>query len=430
MTADILALIIALLFSAFFSAAETAFTSLSDIQIKILQVRFYVRGIIFSYLMNHSSLLLSTILIGNNAANFIFSVISTTLTLKLFNNNALALVTGIMILFTLVFGEITPKQLALQYNQQYISIILVPLYIMFIVLRPIAYVLSIFSKIFFRSLISNDISQISNLSHEHFIKLFYQARSVGMIKSTNVSMITKMLSISALPIDQIITHRTEISSLSSKHSIHQAHQIILELPFSQFPVYEKDDKEHVIGVVYRMDIISHMNFHDSISTIMHAPLFLTEHNSIEEVLQMFRTHTESIAIVLDEYGGLKGLVSVNNIVSYLLNFSNTKITNTSSLTNNTCVKLDKLRYLIEASVNMSTISDIVGVPLNSEIESRTLGGYLQETLGELPDSRQKIDTPYGKMLVAGTKDNRIISVMWHPDEHTIAQLEEVLHKDT
>lgn len=409
-----IALCITLLCSAFFSAAETAFTALSDMQIRILQARYPIRGKLLFFLHTHSSLLLGTILVGNNAANFIFSVVSTALTLELFGNKALAIMTGIMILLTLIFGEITPKQLAFRHNQQYITLFIFPLFCFFILFSPLAYVLGVFSKIFSKSITDNNKNTVSELSKEHFIKLFYQARATGVLDTDNVHMITRILSISELTITQIITHRTEIISLASHTTIQDARESIKDSTYSYFPVYHNDDTEHIIGIVEYKDIQSFTATPSSpITDSMSLPIFITENKTIEKVLEIFQKSEITFAVVLDEYGGLEGIVTLTDIIYYICNL--TQPSYLDSKESSKWITVDENSYLIDGTTEINKLAEIVGIPPEAHIESKTVGGYLQQHLSELPAIKKTINTVYGTMQVIKIKNNRITSILWIPN---------------
>lgn len=420
----IIILVITLFSSGFFSAAETAFTSLSELQVKLLHARYPLRGKAINYLYNHSALLLGTILIGNNASNFIFSVASTSLTLTLFGSHALAIMTGIMIFIILVFGEITPKQIALQFNQQFMIMAILPLFLCFVLLRPLSLLLSVFTKIFSRPLMKKNIDQMSGISKEHMFKMFYLARMSGAISHKHVSMVTRMLSISEHTIEQIITHRTDIISISSRMTIQDARKFVKNCPYNNLPVYKDDLKEQIIGIVETKDIESvYQKPTTYITEIITWPLCTNINKTIEEVLDLMQQTNVELAIVLDEYGGLKGMITLHDIIGYIFSSKEALWSHKEKSKINHWVKIDGNRYMINGITPLNDLAEYVGISIQQEnIESKTIGGYLQEQLKGLPSLHDKVTTEYGELEVNRIKHNRITSILWTPPKMHTPQL--------
>lgn len=407
---SLLILIALVVLSAFFSAAETAFTSLTNMQINIIKTKYPRRGKWIGHLYKNLDLLLSTILIGNNAANFIFSVQITRIILALFGVQILAIMTGLMIFVILIFGEILPKQVAIQYNQKYITTFIVPLLIWHYIFFPIAYVFSLFTKRR-NTQGANNNTYLSKLSTDQFISLFYQARDTGALETDNVRMITRVLSISQIDINQIAIHRKDVVSISSNMDMQTIQTYINEKDMRYFPVYKDNDKEHIVGILDRRDIYTMQN-NATIENIMKMPIFITEHKHIDAVLNTLRSNDETMAIILDEYGGLQGIVTIDDIISYIFDaLESSDISHTDHIKNN-IVYISKHRYVLTGKAEISDICEIAGIPMDTQIESRTISGYLSEITGEPPVLNQDIQTPYGTMHILEITHHTINSVLW------------------
>lgn len=406
---SLLMLIVLLLLSAFFSAAETAFTSLTNMQINIIKAKYQLRGRLVGHLYKKPHLLLSTILVGNNAANFIFSVQITSITLALLDFQILAIISGIMIFVILIFGEIIPKQVAIQFNQQYIVIFIVPLLVFHYIFFPIAYILSLFINRSKNQEKNN--AYLSKLSTDQFITLFYQARDTGSLEADNVRMITRVLSISQIDIDQIAVHRKEVMSVSSTMETADIKAYIKAKNISCLPVYKDKNKEHIIGILTMQDIYT-MQDNARIETIMKTPLFITEHKHIDEVLDILRNNHETMAIILDEYGGLQGIVTIDDIISYIFDALESSDIAHVNHHQKDIMYISKNRYLLKGRAEINDICEIAGMPMDTQVESRTISGYIAEITGELPTLNKSIDTPYGKMSILEITHHNITSVLW------------------
>lgn len=412
MIQGIILLFIMLLMSAFFSASETAFTSLSNTQITLIKARYALRGRLLHHLYKNPSLLLGTILIGNNTANFILSAEVTKLTLELFGSASLAFSTGTVIFIVLIFGEITPKQLAIQFNQHFINIFIFPICFFYYLFFPLAYVLSVFSNLFKTDTASPN-SYLSKLSTEHYMNLFYQARDMGSLEIEKVHMLTRVLSISDLPVYQISTHRTNIMSISSKLSIQEIQECVQETEYHFIPVYEGDDQEHIIGILDVHDF-THNDIKD-MQDIMMEPIFVTENKHVEDVLEILRKNNRQIAIVLDEYGGIQGIVTLEDIISYIFDERDLEKNGNDSNIDGDMIKIAKNQYVLKGATPLNDIVEITGITLSKDIESSTISGYLAELTGDIPSYNQKVETPFGIMKILETHKNRIISVLWITD---------------
>ncbi len=385
---------LSLLFSAFFSAVETAFVALTSMQAKILKSRYPFRGKMIEFLQNHKPIFISAMVAGNNAANVVFSVFATRYTLLVFGEQAVFVATILIILSMLIFGEIPPKQIALQYHMQFLIAFAPLLCVFFILLWPVAQFFSFFSMMVQIFSKNKNVHAMESISQEHLLHFLYQMRFIKNIPQEKTRRITRTLMLSDVSVENIMTHRKDVFSLSSDTSIGEASQKLAHTFYTRIPVYEHDDVEHIIGFVYASDIFNRLlenNITMQIKAIMRKAVVLQESNSVEDALAIFERQETQFAIVIDEYGGLAGLLVYTDISAYVLNMHHSNSSHyTSSFDGGEFLKKDKHIiedekhenvFFVHGEAPLSEVEEIARVTLENRGESHTIGGYLSEYTG-------------------------------------------------
>lgn len=390
----LIGIFLSLLFSAFFSATETAFVALTSMQGKVLKSRYPLRGRIIEFLQDHKSTCISAMVAGNNAANVVFSVVATRYTLVVFGEQAVFFATILIILSMLIFGEIPPKQIALQYHMQLLVASAPLLFVFFIVLWPAAQFFSFFSMMVRVFSKNKDVHVLETISQEHLLHFFYQMRFIQNIPQEKTRRITRALMLSDISVENIMTHRKDIFSFSADTTMRGAAQKLTDTFYTRIPVYENDDVEHIVGIVHASDIVNGLLESKAmvqIKDVIRKTTVLQESTSVEDALAVFEQQGTQFAIVIDEYGGLAGVLAHTDISSYVLNMQYSVSSNRiASVEDGGLFK--KEQYVIEdekqknvffvhGEAPLSEIEEIARVTLEDRGESHTIGGYLSEYTG-------------------------------------------------
>ncbi len=407
MLIEILILSGLVLLSAFFSGSETAYTSISILQVQRLQSERGARGKMIAKLVSRSDVLLGTVLIGNNLANIAASALATELTIKLVGNNAVGYVTGILTIFILVFGEITPKRFAILYNEAVCLHTIRLITFLSYLFRPLIWVLSGVSTLLTR--LSGSQKRNASLTMEGLLHMVNLAESLGVVANQETRMVKSIFRFNEVTVQAIMTHRTEVFSLEMGRRISDViHEISTE-GFSRIPVYD-GHPEKIEGIVHLKDIISELaegRRDTKLKEIMIRPLFLPTNRKINEVFRHFKREKLNMAVVMDEYGGLAGIVALEDIIEEILGELHDE---------NEEIEWEKITPLNDGSFRIMgdtpihQINDYLGVHLTQGKYAQTLAGYLSEMLDRFPAEREEIPVERALFTIERVSKNRIVSV--------------------
>lgn len=372
------------------------------------------KGILVYDLMGRPNHLLSTILIGNNLMNIAASALATHITIRLFGSAAVGIMTGVLTLIMLVFAEITPKQVALA-NNEFISLHTARvLYILSRILMPLIVVLGGFSRLAARV---GGGEKRRHLTMEGLLHIIRHAENAGILEQYKSRAMKNLFRFSDIPVSAVMTHRTDVVSLDQTTPIREALKIVGETGHSRIPVYDRDP-EHIVGVIVTQDLIRTIAEPERpIKAIMMDPMFVPEYRRIDQAMNQILQAKLNLAIVLDEYGGLSGIVSLEDILEEIIGeiYDEHEPREGSKI-----IPLGENRYSIRADIPLSVINDFLPVPLktrNSDVH--TLGGYIGEILGRIPGRSERIRTVAGEFTVTRIKKNRLIELTWtRPEQNS------------
>lgn len=412
MAFQIISIVVLLFFSAFFSASETAFTSLSFLQVRTLETEKKRTSRLAASLAKNPDLLLTTILIGNNIVNLTASALTTTFAISLWGNKAIGFATGILTLLILIFGEITPKHLAITYNTEMAKFAAYPIRGLTFVLYPVVKIVRWLS-----SRITRIFGQKKGgaLSLESFMHVVDVAEDEGIVDQYESSLVQRVLHFSEAPVKSIMTHRTEVFSLPDTISLKEAFPPIVASGYSRIPIYQ-ETPENIVGILLVRDALAaevEGKQDEPVSQFIHTPIFVPETRKLDDMLFQFQQEKLQIAVVLDEYGGLSGIVSMEDIVEQLFGeiydeHETGELLRIKTEANGT--------YLIKADTTMHQIKDELSLHIDRNDLSCTLAAFLIEQMGSIPIPGEKIELSFGIFTIVSMKGKRIESVRLKPIE--------------
>ena len=400
-------LIFLLLLSAFFSSAETAMTTVNKIRIKTLADEENKRAQTLLKILEHSGKMLSAILIGNNVVNLSASALATSLALRLFGNAAVGIVTGILTLLVLIFGEITPKTLATIHAEKlalsYSSII----WNMMRILTPVIFLVEQLSMLFLRLLRIDSKAGENAMTEEELLTLVDMSHEDGVIESEERQIIYNVFEFGDAQAKDVMVPRVDMVSVSLDDTYDTVVSIFRKEKFTRLPVYE-NDRDNIVGILNVKDLLfleDRKNFH--ISSILYEPYFTYEFKKISELLMEMREKSVSLTIVLDEYGTAVGMITLEDLLEELVGEIRDEYDEDEK---NLIQSLNDREYLIEGSMKLDDINDALGLHLESE-EYDSIGGYIIEKLDHLPAAGETVQTEDRLVLRVEDMDkNRIDKV--------------------
>jgi putative hemolysin len=406
-------LLLLLLLSAFFSSAETAFTTVNKIRIRTLMEDGDKRAKTILKVIDDSGKMLSAILIGNNIVNLTASSLATTLAIKLWGDTGVGIATGVITLLILVFGEITPKTLSTLHAEQitlsYANII----HMLVIVLTPVIFFVNKLSfavlKLFrvdasIRSdiITEDELRTIVDVSHED-----------GVIEKEERKMIYNVVDFGDSLAKDIMVPRIDMTFLDVNCTYSELITVYKEVKFTRLPVYE-DTTDNVIGIINVKDLLLYNpETKFNIRDFLREPYFTYEFKKTSELMMEMRKSSINFAIVLDEYGATAGLITLEDLLEEIVG----EIRDEYDTDEEDLVKqINEREYIIEGSMKLDDINDILGLDITSD-DYDSIGGIIIELLDHLPEAGEEVTTESGIRLVAETVDKKRIEKvhMYLPD---------------
>ena len=381
-TSDILQLVILVLLlsaSAFFSSAETALMTSNKLRIRNLAENGDKRAEKVLEITANTDKMLSAILIGNNIVNLSASALSTTLTLKLFGSSLVGIATGILTFLILVFGEITPKNVASKNAEnmalKYIGIISV----LVIILTPVIYVVNKVAGIVISLFIKNNDD--NNMVTEDELRAMVEvSHEDGVIEKEEKKMIVNVVDFGDTVAGDIMLPRVDMVMVSVESSYGEILKIFREERYTRIPVYE-ESPDNVIGILNVKDFLlieDKENF--SVKEHLREPLYTYEYKKTSSLMVDMRKTGANIVIVLDEYGTTVGLITLEDMLEEIVGEIRDEF---DADEDEGITKISETEYLIDGSTNLDDVNDRIGLELSSE-EYESIGGIIMEKLGRLP----------------------------------------------
>nr|WP_267917209.1 hemolysin family protein [Borreliella garinii] len=391
---ELIVILLFIILSAIFSASETAYTSLSMIQIQDIRKKGK-SGISVYNLVQSPSKLITTILIGNNISNIIASTLTTKFVLEKYGNSALAISTGLITIIVLIFAEILPKQIAILNNEIIAlstSFFLKPLIFIF---TPIIYIIIKTSYKMTKESIKNMLSLAGNL---------------GILKNDSRIFMQKMLDIDQVRASEIMTHRTEVFSLSSSSKLKNVIKLIKEEGYSRIPIYKGQNREQIIGILIAKDLIevNKKDMNKNVSQFIKPAVFVQQNKRIKDILDIMRKKQKIMAIVIDEYGGFSGILTIEDIVEKIFGAISDEydIKEEKPL----ITQINNNTYSILGETTFDEIEEIIGISIKHKEYTNTIGGYLIDLLDKIPTKNETVKTADGEYFIKKIQNNKIETI--------------------
>ena len=404
----IIILSVLLIISAFFSSVETAFTSLSPGQISALAESRGKRGRLVQKLTGRQDILLATLLIGNNLANIGASAMTTAATIRIFGSSYIALATGMLTLIILVFCEISPKQIALITNESLCIHSAGIVWFLSWVLRPVIWIITAVSRIITRIFAAEEKQGLTLEVLLHHVKA---AEDQGVVESFEEEMVRNVFRINDTPVEAIMTHRTELFSIDEESSIQEAMDLFIRSGHSRAPVL-RGGREEVTGVITLFNLAAVIReYPDSPVKKFATPPYLVPGTMKAHEL-FFRLKKEPIhlAVVLDEYGGLDGVVTREDVMEEIFG----ELYDERETRPGEPIRQDPDgSWIIQGDADFYDLSDVLGLNLEHDSRTHTVGGYLLEKLERIPQKGTVISLEEGTYTILEIHRQRIVSVRFH-----------------
>lgn len=382
---SIVGILICLLLSAFFSSAETSYTSFSRAKMKTLASEGNKKAVLAMKHADNYDKLLSTILVGNNLVNILMSSLATVLFIKLLintnaSNYASAISTIVITVIVLIFGEITPKSLAKDFPESIAMAYARTLRFFIVILAPINALFMLWKKLISKVFKAKNVDTVTE---GEVLILVDEAHEDGSIDEYNKELIENIFDFDDITAGEIATHRTDVTMLSCEDSIEEWDQIINNSRFSRYPVYG----ERVDDIVGILDARAYLRLEDKsrdnvFATAIKPAYFVPENVKADVLFRNMKSSKEFLAVVLDEYGGTMGVVTMNDLIECLVGEFNTADTTEEEVAPE-FEQISDDTWIIRGDTLISDVIKKTGANI-PEDEGDTLSGYILGLKGEIP----------------------------------------------
>jgi magnesium and cobalt exporter, CNNM family len=405
----ILLFFIFLLFSAFFSASETALLSLNPYTLDLLEQKGSRRARLIKRMLARIDQLLATILIGNTLVNIAAASVATLFFLSIMpqdRNKAALLATLATTLFILIFGEIHPKTFAAYYPLKISRLLIQPIRLFVLLFYPFVKAFTFVPRILFKSP-SEESGRKSSALNEEEIKLLLTKGIKGM-SSLRRRMIGGVLDIGARPVKEIMVPRPEVRAIEIGAPFSQIMDTVLTTEYSRLPVY-RGRMDNIEGLIHTKDIIPYLidKKEFNIKAVLRPPFFVPESASIEKVLVQMQDNALHLAFVVDEFGTLEGIVTLEDIIEEIVGEVRDEYDEKAE---EWLKPLGKSAYLVKGNASIKELCQRLPLCLPQTGEFTTLAGFLLFRFGRIPHEKDALEYE-GKTYVVEKMNKRHISLV-------------------
>lgn len=406
-TYQIIILLILLALSAFFSSNETALMSVNKIRLRSLADEGNKRAAMaLDILEDQTPKLLSAILIGNNIVNISASSLATTLAYS-FGGYMVSIVTVILTILILIFGEITPKNYA-TINSEKITLRYIPVFkFLMTIMTPVIFIINLFSRGVMRLMRVDPDAASKAMTEEELRTIVDVSHEDGVIESDEKEMIYNVFDLGDATAKDIMVPRVHVTFADVASTYDELIDIFREDKFTRLPVY-KDSQNNIVGIINMKDLLLYNKDTEFvIDNFLRKPHFTYERKSISDLLVEMKDSTFNIAIVLDEYGDMAGLITLEDILEEIVGEIHDEY---DEKEDELVQKISDREYIIEGSMHLDDVNDHLHTELDSE-DYDSLGGFIIEHLDRLPVAGDEVITEEGIRLIVEKLDkNRIEQV--------------------
>lgn len=405
-TVQILMLIVLIMLSCFFSASETALMSLSKIRIKHMVEEGIKGASTIEKLLENPNKLLSSILVGNNLVNIGASALATSIAIDIWGNEGVALATGIMTILVLIFGEITPKTLAVQNSEKISLKIAKTISFVVILFKPIVVVCNFISSPFIKLFGGKTHGTQPYITQEELKTMVDVSEEEGVLEGQEKEMIFNVFEFGDLQVKDVMVQRVDITALDVNSTYDEVMETIKRDQFSRIPIY-KETIDEIIGILNLKDLVLLDNKDGFlVESLMREPYYTYEFKKIMDLFREMQKERAYMAIVLDEYGGTVGIVTMEDLVEEIVGEIEDEYDDEEEKEIEV-IKEDE--YVVVGSIRIDDLNDLIGTSMESE-EFDSIGGFIIGEIGRFPEVGEEIQYQNIKFVIEQVDKNRIMKI--------------------
>ena len=401
---QIVLLAVLLLGSAFFSASETALMSLSKIKIRYMEEEGIKGAKLVASLTEKSSDLLSTILVGNNIVNIAATSVSTSLFITILGAQGVAVATAVMTVLVLIFGEITPKTISANSPEKVALLVSKPISLIMKILKPIVWIFNILTGVIFKLMGIDNKGVQPFITEEELKTMVNVSHEEGVLEMEEREIINNVFQFGDMQAKEAMVQRLDMVAVNIEDSYDEIIEMFKSEKLSRLPVYQ-ESIDDIVGILNVKDIIflsdeEIENF--NIKDYIREAFFTYEFKKITQLLEEMKKEKSQMAIVVDEYGGTAGLLTIEDLVEVIVG----DIDDEYDEEEEEIVKINENEYLVEGSTKIIDVNETLGINFESE-EFDSIGGFIIGYLKRIPEENELIEVENVKFNIESIDKNRI-----------------------
>ena len=423
MTTTIILMAVLVLLSAYFSATETAFSTMNKTRLRTMAEKGNKRAQLTLTLGEKYDTLLSTILIGNNIVNIALASIATLFFVKYVSpDNGATISTAVITAVVLVFGEISPKSIAKDMPERFVMFSVYMIQLLVWIFLPFNFIFSQWKKLLSKIFHSSDDAK---MSQEELLLLVDEVQQEGSIDNAEGNLLRNAIEFTELRAEDILTHRVDLAAVSLEADKADVAEKFAQTQFSRLLVFE-ETIDKIVGVIHQKDFYTASGITPlPLSELMAPAVFIHQSEKISQLLKTLQKNKTHIAVVLDEYGGTLGIVTMEDILEELVG----EIWDEHDEVVENYKEIEEGKYRVDCSVNLDDFSEFFSVDIESDAVS--LGGLVMELHEELPEVGDSIVCQGLEITVAEMDSHRVVAadVVRLPEEEESEESSDEEKKD-
>ena len=400
-------LVILVCLSAFFSSAESALLSANKVRLMNLQDEGNRKAKLVLNLLEEQSKVISTILVGNNVVNIAASSLATKVALDMWGDAGLGLATGAMTLIILIFGEVVPKNIGAINANTWSMVVAPPLKLLAIILTPIVWVLSEISRLAGKLSRSEDGDPF--ITEDELKILVNAGQEEGILDESETEMINSIFEFDETTVKEIMVPRIDMTAINGEETIENILPKIIAAGHSRIPVYE-NSIDNITGILYVKDLLKNLDEDFStfkVKELLRSVYYIPENKNVSDLLAEMRQKRVHMAIILDEYGGTAGLITIEDLIEEIVG----DIQDEYDLEEELIKPLpDSNAVMADARALVYDVAAALDVDLEEETDSETIGGLVFNNIGGIPAVGDEATYERLHMKVAEVKGRRVSKV--------------------
>lgn len=399
------AIVILVMCSAYFSATETAFTSLNTIRMKTWAENGDKRAARALAVGEDYDKLLSSILIGNNIVNITATTISTLLFTKIFVTYGATISTVVITIVVLIFGEISPKSVAKEFPERFAMFSAPILRVIIVVLTPLNFLFSMWKKLLSKIF---KPSGDDGITEEELMGIVDQAESEGGLDAHEGDLIRASIEFNELDVSDILTPRVDLVAVDEESTMQEVGALFVENGYSRLPIYH-ETIDNIIGVIHQKDFYkARVRGEDRLAMIKSPVVYTTPNTKIFKLLRILQMNKVHMAVVVDEYGGTEGIVTLEDILEELVG----EIWDEHDEVTEFLRKQPDGSYNIDCTTDLDDMYDLFEI--KGECEASTVSGWVLEQIDRIPKQGDHFIAEGLEVTVTAVDNRRVMEINVKP----------------